>query len=234
LRGVGRGVIYVLDQSLADVWDVEFAPVARPTAAKGAGLTHIDHVAQTMNYEEMLTWLLFYTSIFRTRKLPMVDVVDPAGIVRSQVIESDDGALRLTLNGSENRRTLAGYFIAESFGSSVQHIAFATDDIFATAAALAAAGFERLPIPANYCDDREARLGVDESLSALLREASSLYDRDAAGGEYFQLYSTASEDGRFFEIVERRSGYAGYGAPNAPFRIAAQKRLVHPAEPPLA
>ena len=27
-----------------------------------------------MNYEEMLTWLLFYTSIFRTRKLPMVDV----------------------------------------------------------------------------------------------------------------------------------------------------------------
>jgi 4-hydroxyphenylpyruvate dioxygenase len=30
----------------------------------------------------------------------------------------------------------------------------------------------------------------------------------------------------FFEIVERRGGYAGYGAPNAPFRIAAQKRLM--------
>ena len=77
-----------------------------------------------MNYEEMLTWLLFYTSIFRTRKLPMVDVIDPAGVVRSQVVESDDGGLRLTLNGAENRRTLAGHFIAESFGSGVQHLAF--------------------------------------------------------------------------------------------------------------
>ena len=95
-----------------------------------------------MNYEEMLTWVLFYTSIFRTRKLPMVDVVDPAGLVRSQAIESEGGALRLTLNGAENRRTLAGHFIAESFGSSVQHIAFACDDIFATADALRARGLQ--------------------------------------------------------------------------------------------
>src|SRR3546814_10258445 len=89
-----------------------------------------------MNYEEMLTWLLFYTSIFRTSKLPMVDVVDPAGLVRSQVVESEDGNLRLTLNGAENRKTLAGHFITESFGSSVQHLAFASGDIFGTAAAL--------------------------------------------------------------------------------------------------
>jgi len=30
-----------------------------------------------------------------------------------------------------------------------------------------------------------------------------------------------------FEIVQRRR-YAGYGAPNAPFRIAAQKRDIRP------
>ena len=40
-----------------------------------------------MPAEEMLTWLLFYTSIFRTTKTPLVDVIDPGGIVRSQVIE---------------------------------------------------------------------------------------------------------------------------------------------------
>ena len=73
----------------------------------------------------------------------MVDVIDPAGLVRSQVIENDDGALRLTLNGAENRQTLAGHFIAESFGSGVQHLAFATADIFATAAALARARLQR-------------------------------------------------------------------------------------------
>ena len=57
----------------------------RRRPADDAGPAPIDHVAQTMNYEEMLTWLLFYTSIFRTQKTPMVDVVDPAGLVRSQV-----------------------------------------------------------------------------------------------------------------------------------------------------
>ena len=92
-------------------------------AGVDAGLTRIDHVGQTMNYEEMPTWLLFYTSIFRTTKTPMVDVIDPAGLVRSQVIESAGRRFRLTLNGAENRRTLAGHFIAETFGSGVQHLA---------------------------------------------------------------------------------------------------------------
>src|SRR3546814_5029128 len=102
IRGVGGGVIYFIDGSLAEVWDIEFQ--AEPTAlGVDAGLLAIDHVAQTMNYEEMLTWLLFYTSIFRTGKLPMVDVVDPAGLVRSQVVESDDGSLRLTLDRKSTR-----------------------------------------------------------------------------------------------------------------------------------
>lgn len=34
----------------------------------------VDHVAQTVAYEEMLTWVLIYTSIVAT---PMVDIIDP-------------------------------------------------------------------------------------------------------------------------------------------------------------
>jgi 4-hydroxyphenylpyruvate dioxygenase len=180
-----------------------------------------------MNYEEMLTWILFYTAIFRTEKSPMVDVVDPGGLVRSQVIESEDGALRLTLNGAENRKTLAGHFIAESFGSSIQHLAFRTRDMRATAAALRGLGFKPLEISPNYYDDLEARFGLEPSLLDTLRDFNILYDRDEAG-EYFQLYSTNYGEGFFFEIVERRGGYAGYGAANAPFRIAAQKRAIRP------
>lgn len=236
IRGVGGGVIYFVDKALAKVWEIEFEPVEEsdPIAAGGhAGLTAIDHVAQTMNYEEMLTWLLFYTSIFRTRKTPMVDVVDPAGLVRSQAVEGLDGGLRLTLNGAENRKTLAGHFIAESFGSSVQHIAFDCSDIFATAAALARLGFEALEISPNYYDDLEARLGLEPELTRRLRDANILYDRDG-NGEYFQLYSQTYGEGFFFEIVQRRGGYKGYGAPNAPFRIAAQKRSIRPKGMPRA
>ena len=231
IRGVGAGVMHFLDDKseLADVWGIEF----RPTDEAGgevpdAGLTRIDHVAQTMNYEEMLTWTLFYTSIFATRRTPMVDIVDPGGLVRSQAIENADGSLRITLNGAENRKTLAGHFIAESFGSSVQHLAFATNDIFATAERLRANGFRPLEIPANYYDDLEARFGLDPEFSDRLRSANILYDRDEAG-EYFQLYGPNYGEGFFFEIVERRGGYGGYGAPNAPVRIAAQKRSLRPA-----
>jgi 4-hydroxyphenylpyruvate dioxygenase len=229
IRGVGGSVIYFLDDSeqLSRIWDVDFRPVEGTPANPGAGLTRVDHVGQTMEQGDMLSWLLFYTSIFRTRKTPMVDVIDPAGVVRSQVIESEDGAFRLTLNGAENRRTLAGRFISESFGSSVQHLAFATDDIFATAAALRKAGFAPLALSRNYYDDVEARFGLDPELADRIRAENILYDRDEQG-EYFQLYAPTWGEGLIFEIIERRDGYAGYGAPNAPFRIAAQKRHLRP------
>ena len=227
IRGVGGGVIYFIDgkSELSRIWEIDFRPI--DIDAPEAGLTRTDHIAQTMNYEEMLTWLLFYTSIFQTSKSPTVDVVDPGGLVRSQVIESEDGALRLTLNGAENRKTLAGHFIAESFGSSVQHLAFACDDIFATADSLQALGFQALDISRNYYDDLEARFGLDAALTDRLRHSNILYDRDGTG-EYFQMYSRNFGEGFFFEIVERRGGYKGYGAANAPFRIAAQKRTIRP------
>ncbi|MBU4527780.1 MAG: sugar phosphate isomerase/epimerase and 4-hydroxyphenylpyruvate domain-containing protein [Hoeflea sp.] len=233
IRGVGGGLIHFIDgeSDLARVWDIEFEQVSDAKIPVDAGLTRIDHIAQTMNYEEMLTWLLFYTSIFETEKTPMVDVVDPAGLVRSQVIENASGSLRITLNGAENRRTLAGHFLAESFGSSVQHLAFATDDIFAAADALEANGFVSLVISPNYYDDLDARFGLDSDFLDRLRERNILYDRDDHG-EYFQLYSPSYGEGFFFELVERRGGYRGYGAANAQFRIAAQKRHMRPAGMP--
>ncbi|MEK1888579.1 MAG: TIM barrel protein [Phyllobacterium sp.] len=228
IRGVGGGVVYFVDEqsALKDIWDIEFEAVKNDAPHRNAGLLHFDHVAQTMNVDEMLTWLLFYTSILKAKKTPMVDIIDPAGIVRSQVVENAAGTLRITMNGAENRRTLAGHFLAEKFGSSIQHLAFRTDDIFATAEALKANGFSPLEITPNYYDDIEARFGLEPALADRLKAANILYDRDEHG-EYFQLYSPNYGEGFFFEIVERR-GYKGYGAPNAIFRIAAQKRHIRP------
>jgi 4-hydroxyphenylpyruvate dioxygenase len=130
------------------------------------------------------------------------------------------------MNGAENRRTLAGHFIAEKFGSGIQHLAFSTDDIFATAASLRARGFRPLHISPNYYDDIEARFGLGADLTERLKAENILYDRDEHG-EYFQLYSRTYGEGFFFEIVERR-GYRGYGAANAIFRIAALKKQMRP------
>ncbi|MBO6858423.1 bifunctional sugar phosphate isomerase/epimerase/4-hydroxyphenylpyruvate dioxygenase family protein [Roseibium sp.] len=225
IRALGGSVIHFVDDSkdLSRVWEIEFEPVGHGGATGDAGLFRIDHLAETMNYDEMLTWLLFYRSIFDTEKTAMVDVIDPAGLVRSQAIENDDGSLRITLNGAENRRTLAGHFISEGFGSGVQHIAFETADIFKTVKALQANGFTPLVISPNYYDDLDARFGLEEDFLDNLKNSGILYDRDE-NGEYFQLYSPTYGEGFFFEIVERLGGYKGYGAANAQFRIAAQKR----------
>jgi 4-hydroxyphenylpyruvate dioxygenase len=228
IRGVGGGLLYLLDAKSRSgrFSEIDFRPIADDSDASSAGLVRVDHIAQTVAYDEMLTWLLFYTSIFETSKTPMIDIIDPAGIVRSQVIENASGELRITMNGAENRRTLAGHFMAEKFGSGIQHLAFATDDIFSTAQQLRARGFKPLHISANYYDDVEARFGLDPLLTERLKAENILYDRDD-NGEYFQLYSGTYGEGFFFEIVERR-GYRGYGAPNAIFRIAALRKQMRP------
>ncbi len=229
LRGVGGSLLRLLDDhsDLAHLWDVDFTRIC--TADKGAGLVAVDHISQTMHFDEMLSWTQFYTTLFAATKASMVDVADPEGLVRSQAVKS--GALRVTLNGAEARRTLATRFLADSFGAATQHIAFACDDIFATAKALAATGFAALPIGANYYDDLDARYDLPADLLDRLKSGNILYDEDETG-QFFQLYSRPFGDGLFFEIVQRKGLYDGYGAPNAPFRIAAQARLGRPVTIP--
>jgi 4-hydroxyphenylpyruvate dioxygenase len=171
----------------------------------------------------MLTWLLFYTSLLEARKTPLQTVVDPGGIVQSQVVEASSGLLRLVLNASQSQQTQSSRFLNEFFGSGVQHIAFGTTDIFSTVERLKANGVGVLSIPENYYDDLEVRMDLPADAIARLRTGDVLYDRDG-NAEYFQVYTRAIDGGLFFEIVERRS-YAGFGAVNAPIRLAAQSEL---------
>lgn len=231
VRGLGGSLVYFLDKASAlGRWaEVDFA--ATGEAAGDAGLTGVDHVSQSMQYEEMLTWLLFYSSLFDTHKTPTQAVLDPGGVVQSQVIESGlDGAkghgLRLILNGSQSHRTLSARFITDFFGSGVQHIAFATDDIAATVARLVSNGVAMLPIPENYYDDLEARSELSAQEIDAMKALNILYDSDA-GGSFRQAYTQTLDGGLFFEIVQR-DGYAGYGAANAGIRLTAQARLARP------
>ncbi len=225
LRFVGQGA----DEEA--VWTAEFQTRA-DAASRGAGITGIDHLALTLAYDEMLSWSLFFCAILDLDKAPMLDVIDPDGLVRSQALSSPGGALRLTLNGADSRRTLAGGFLAESFGGAVQHVALSTEDIMATVEAMMECGFQALPMPGNYYADLAARFGLPPDEIARLSDLNILYDEDGRGGQFWQVYSKPFAEGMFFEIVQRSGGYDGYGAANAPFRIAAQKRLMrHPAVP---
>jgi len=224
IRGVGGSVVHFIDErsDLHRVWDIEFDPVRAKTVAQPAGLRRIDHVAQTMRHDDMQSWLLYYLSTFEMSKAPIHNVADPSGVVQSQAIESPEGEVRLNLNGAVGRNTLAASFLQEGLGAGVQHIALLTDDIFETSEILTQHDFGRLQIPQNYYADLRATFGLDPEFVEQLQTGSILYDSDGAG-EYFQIYSRTMFNGFFFEIVQRKGGYAGFGARNAPIRLAAQQ-----------
>ena len=229
IRGLGGSLIHFTDSkgSLARLWEVDFVPAADPSTDvpdAGVGLARIDHIAQAMPHEETLSWRLFYLSLFDFERTPQVDIVDPAGIVESQVVQSPDRGVRICLNASQSGRTMASRFLSEYYGAGVQHIAFATGDIFATVVAMLGNGVDLLPVPDNYYDDLEARLALEPALVDRMRALGILYDEDDAGA-YFQVYTHVFANRFFFEVVERRGAYRGFGAANAPVRLAAQSRL---------
>lgn len=226
INGVGGNVVHFIDEksNLHHVWDIEFERAEGVSKAQPAGLRRVDHIAQTMQHHEMQSWLLYYVSTFEMEKTSIVDVADPAGVITSQAIQSPEGEVRLNLNGVIQNNTFAGNFLSGNVDAGVQHIALATDDIFETSVILAEAGFPRLEISPNYYTAIMSEFALESKLVDQLRAGNILYSR-RGDGEYFQIYSQPIFNGFFIEIVERRGGYSGYGAKNAPIRLAAQNEF---------
>ncbi len=128
-----------------------------------------------------------------------------------------NGRIWMSLNASLSPSSSTQRFLTQAAGAGFQHFAFSCADIFAFADRLDPDSV--LPIPENYYDDLLLRFDLDPGLVARMRERSILYDEDA-GGRFFQLY-TGDLNGLFFEAVQR-DGYRGFGAVNAPVRMAAQ------------
>ncbi|MEV4159112.1 sugar phosphate isomerase/epimerase and 4-hydroxyphenylpyruvate domain-containing protein [Nonomuraea dietziae] len=174
-----------------------------PSLPAPGDITHIDHVALTQPWHHFDGATLFYRTVLGLRPQESLELPDPYGLLRSKAMSSADGRVRVVLNLAQ-----VG---AESM--PLQHVALATDDLLATARRLRAEHPELLlPIPCNYYDDLDA----DPSL----RELGVLHDRDEHG-EFLHLY-TVTVGRVFFEIVQRIGGYRGYGAVNAPVRLAVQ------------
>jgi 4-hydroxyphenylpyruvate dioxygenase len=224
---VGGSLLYFLEPGSSN-WDIDFVPVTNE--ADAGFLNQIDHISQVMRFEEMLAWEQFYSALFDVQRSPQLEIADPLGLVKSQVLQNRDGSLRLVLNASTATQTMSSRFLSEFFGAGVQHIAFGCDDIFKAVSAVRAAGATFLKIPDNYYDDIDSRYELDPSLLRSMKENGVLYDRDD-GGEFFQVYTHAFEERFFFEIVERR-GYKGFGAPNEGIRLAAQTREARPRSMP--
>lgn len=183
----------------------------------------IDHLALGMEADSRDNWIIFFRSVFGFILEHEQTLPDPYGLVRSLAVRSPQGDIRLALNISQSRATQIARSVACYQGAGLQHAAFACRDLPATLASLPQIAVEALPIPANYYDDLLARFGEDAQVN-LLKNHQILYDRDGNGGEFLHLYTRPFSAGRFFfELTERRNGYALYGAVNAAVRLSAMQ-----------
>ncbi|MES2174271.1 MAG: TIM barrel protein [Pseudomonadota bacterium] len=232
LRGVGGSLVYLIDaDEVEGLWAREFHATNSDAGAMGADARGIDHLAAVVHNDEFLSWQLYWRALFGLEARAAQDVIDPSGLVHSQALQSANGAFRVTINATDARETLSARFLDHGIGGGYQHVALNTDDIFATAQALRDGGAAILDIPANYHADLAVRFDLDDALVAHMADLGILYDEDSDGAGFWQLYSRAFDKLFFFEFVQRADGYAGYGAPNAGVRLAAQNRFRPEATP---
>ena len=201
---------------LPPAWTGEFE---NGRAAAPSLVRVIDHVNLLQPWQTADEAVLFLASVFGLSADAPTEVAGPTGLVRSQVMRTADGSIRLPLN-------VAPHVLD---GSTVpQHVAFACTDVVGLARAARARGLIFLPVPDNYYDYVAGRFGVDAETVAELRELDLLYDR-SPDGEFVHFY-TRTVGTVFFEFVERRGHYDGYGTDNAPVRLAAQRAVRLDAE----
>ncbi|MFF9775695.1 TIM barrel protein [Streptomyces sp. NPDC013978] len=190
-------------------WTDDFRPVPHPEAA--GHVRRVDHLALTQPWHQFDEAALFHRTVLGLHASDSVDVADPYGLFRSRPVTNDDGSVRIALS--------VGPAPADE-AARAQHIALTTDDVVAAARAFRAAGGRLLAVPANYHDDLAARFEFADGELETYRELGILYDRDANGA--FRHCYTETVGRVFFELVQRDAGYQGYGAQNAPVRLAAQ------------
>lgn len=192
-------------------WTGDFEPVAHKSPVDG-GIHRIDHLALTQPWHQFDEAALFHHSVLGLGAQESVDVADPYGLLRSRAVTNADGSVRIALG--------VGAAPSADEGGRAQHIALATGDIVTAARRFRDAGGRPLPIPANYYDDLAAKYELADGELETYRELGILYDRDADGA--FRHCYTETIGRLFFELVQRDAGYRGYGAQNAPVRLAAQ------------
>ncbi|MGC2661219.1 MAG: 4-hydroxyphenylpyruvate dioxygenase [Bryobacteraceae bacterium] len=189
------------------------------TAARPAGLLHIDHMVGNVGWGEMNTWVDFYEQVMGFRMFKHFDDQDISteySALMSKVMASGNERIRFPINepAAGRRKSQIEEYLDFYGGPGVQHIALATHDIIDTVTRLTKQGIEFLKVPTTYYEELTERVGkIDEPIEDLAR-LGILVDRDNEG-YMLQIFTKPVEDRPtlFFEIIQRK-GSRSFGKGN--------------------
>jgi 4-hydroxyphenylpyruvate dioxygenase len=199
------------------IYDVDFEPVNDAAAEHaGAGLTTIDHLTHNVHRGRMGEWADFYTRLFNFREIRYFDIEGQVTGVKSKAMTSPCGKIRIPINeeGQEKAGQIQEY-LDLYHGEGIQHIALATDDIYATVEGLRRAGVEFLGTPDTYYELLDKRLPGHGEAVERLRADRILLDGTAQPEKrlLLQIFTQTVIGPIFFEIIQRK-GDQGFGEGN--------------------
>jgi 4-hydroxyphenylpyruvate dioxygenase len=217
IRGIGGSLIYLVDRyGERTIYDVDFIPVpgalSRPA---GVGLVSVDHLTHNVHRGRMDQWVEFYERLFGFREIRTFHIEGKLTGLHSKALVSPCGKIRIPINESADDKSQIEEYLAAYHGEGIQHVALATNDIYATVEALKARGIRFLETPDAYYDLIAKRLpGHGEDIERLRRQRIQI-DGEAGpdGKRLLQIFTETIIGPIFLEIIQRK-GDEGFGEGN--------------------
>jgi 4-hydroxyphenylpyruvate dioxygenase len=207
IEGIGGSYLYLVDRYGAEqIYDVDFEPVPGVSRSSNAGLHTLDHLTHNVNRGRMNHWAEFYERIFNFRQIRYFDIEGKQTALVSRAMTAPDDKIRIPLNESQDEHSQIEEFLREYKGEGIQHIALATDDIFATVDQLRANGIRFQDSPDTYFDLIDQRLPGHGHDVAEMRRRKILIDGSPETGEglLLQIFTENMVGPIFFEIIQRK------------------------------
>jgi 4-hydroxyphenylpyruvate dioxygenase len=213
--GIGNSVLYFIDRyGERTIYDVDFVPLpGADPQPQGVGLTVLDHLTHNVERGHMDLWAGFYERIGNFREIRYFDIEGKQTGLYSRAMTSPCGKIRIPINESADDKSQIAEFIQQYRGEGIQHLALATDDIYATVAALRARGVRFMDTPDTYYENVDARVPGHREDLAKLRDLRILIDGSARDGILLQIFTSTLIGPIFFEIIQRK-GNEGFGEGN--------------------
>ncbi|GEK47424.1 4-hydroxyphenylpyruvate dioxygenase [Bisbaumannia pacifica] len=218
VKGIGGSLLYFVDDKLDDqgrtIYDIDFEAIdGRTPQDNSVGLKVLDHLTHNVDRGQMDVWAGFYTRIANFREIRYFDIEGKMTGLFSRAMTAPCGKMHIPINESADDNSQIAEFLREYNGEGIQHLAMATDDIYATVKALKAKGVKFLTTPDTYYEKVDARVPNHEENVDELRELSLLVDGAPDQGVLLQIFTETVIGPIFFEIIQRK-GNDGFGEGN--------------------
>jgi 4-hydroxyphenylpyruvate dioxygenase len=220
--GIGGSLLYFVEDydEGRSPYDKSFEWIAeRDSKPQGAGFFYLDHLTHNVMRGNMDTWYKFYATAFNFKEIKFFDIKGKLTGLTSRALTSPCGKIRIPINESADEISQIEEYLKEYKGEGIQHIAIATNDIYAGTDTLAANGVEFMPgPPAIYYAKSHERVKDHIEPIDRMKKLGILIDGEGVvnGGVtriLLQIFSKTVIGPIFFEFIQRK-GDDGFGEGN--------------------